>query len=323
MDLRRVRTFVTVAEQGTVSKAALRLHIAQPALSRQISDLEQELGLKLFDRVGRRLLLTGEGEEMLRECRELLGCASSVGERAQLLRRGDSGVLKVAASPQQLEGVFPTFLPRFAERYPNVQVKLFEAVGSDTLAMLERGEIHLGISLRNAVPADDGRFGGYPLPSVEFLAASQHSLALGHGGRIDISRLAPYPLLLLDSGFVVRKTFDAACRLAGLEPNIFLESRGPHTLLALAEAGQGIAIIPSAVRTHRYALQIVRLTHQGKPLREPLAVLWNKRRALPRYAESFLELLADHMRKLYPITQPSSPKTDDKLKRVVSDRRAR
>jgi DNA-binding transcriptional LysR family regulator len=323
MDLRRVRTFVTVAEQGTVSKAALRLHIAQPALSRQISDLEQELGLKLFDRVGRRLLLTGEGEEMLRECRELLGCASSVGERAQLLRRGDSGVLKVAASPQQLEGVFPTFLPRFAERYPNVQVKLFEAVGSDTLAMLERGEIHLGISLRNAVPADDGRFGGYPLPSVEFLAASQHSLALGHGGRIDISRLAPYPLLLLDSGFVVRKTFDAACRLAGLEPNIFLESRGPHTLLALAEAGQGIAIIPSAVRTHSYALQIVRLTHQGKPLREPLAVLWNKRRALPRYAESFLELLADHMRKLYPITQPSSPKTDDKLKRVVSDRRAR
>src|SRR5262245_34717683 len=87
MDLRRIRTFVTVAELGTVSKAAVRLRVAQPALSRQISELEQELGLKLFDRVGRRLVLTGEGEQLLGDCRGLLGYASAVGERAQLLRR--------------------------------------------------------------------------------------------------------------------------------------------------------------------------------------------------------------------------------------------
>ena len=72
MDLRRVRTFITVAELGTVSKAALHLRIAQPALSRQLADLEQELGLKLFDRVGRRLRLTGEGEQLLGDCRGLL-----------------------------------------------------------------------------------------------------------------------------------------------------------------------------------------------------------------------------------------------------------
>ena len=96
MDLRHVRTFVTVAELGTVSKAALRLRIAQPALSRHISDLEAELGFKLFDRVGRRLLLTGEGEQLLRDCRGLLNYASAIGEQAQLLRRGDTGVLKVA-----------------------------------------------------------------------------------------------------------------------------------------------------------------------------------------------------------------------------------
>ena len=91
MDLRHTRTFVTVAELGTVSKAALRLRIAQPALSRQISDLEQELGLKLFDRVGGRLLLTGEGEQLLGHRRGLLNYASAVGEQAQLLRRGEPG----------------------------------------------------------------------------------------------------------------------------------------------------------------------------------------------------------------------------------------
>src|SRR5262245_28607558 len=129
MDLRHLRTFVTVAEQGTVSKAALRLRIAQPALSRQISDLEQELGIKLFDRVRRRLVLTGEGEQLLGDCRTVLGAVGSLSQRAHLFRRGDSGILRVAATPQTIEGVLSTFLHRFAERRPNVQIKLTEAVG--------------------------------------------------------------------------------------------------------------------------------------------------------------------------------------------------
>src|SRR5262245_14419680 len=142
MDLRRARTFVTVAELGTVSKAAQQLRIAQPALSRQISDLEQELGFRLFDRIGRRLALTSEGEQFLGDCRGLLNYASAVGERAQLLRQGDTGVLKVAASPQHIESVLSQFLHRYAQRYPNVQVQVFEAAGRESLAMLERGDIH-------------------------------------------------------------------------------------------------------------------------------------------------------------------------------------
>ena len=170
MDLRHARTFVTVAELGTVSKAAVRLHIAQPALSRQIGNLEQELGFRLFDRVGRRLVLTGEGEQLLDDCRSLLNCASALGERAQLLGGGETGTLKVAASPQFIEGVIAGFLHRYAERYPNVQVKLIESIAwSDTLGMLERGEIHLGQNLLRAVPPADTRFANHPLEVVELL----------------------------------------------------------------------------------------------------------------------------------------------------------
>jgi DNA-binding transcriptional LysR family regulator len=315
MDLRRVRTFVTVVEQGSVSKAALRLHITQPALSRQIRDLQQELGLRLFDRVGRRLILTAEGEQLLGDCRSLLGYARSLSERAQLLRCGDTGVLKVAASPVQIEAVLSTFLHRYAQRYPNVQVKLIEAVGPDVLAMLERGEIHLGISLLQSVQADDRHFASYPVPPVELLAACHPSFQLTRGSMIDIGRLMSYPLLLLDSGFVVRKTFDAVCRLAKLKPNILIESRAPSNLLALAEAGHGVAIIPSVVLTHRYTLRIFRITHERKPLREPLAVVWDKRRVLPRYAQDFCELLAAHMRELFPIKQLLAPIVDGAAKR--------
>lgn len=326
MDLRHARTFVTVAELGTVSRAALRLRIAQPALSRQISALEQELGLKLFDRVGRGLVLTGEGEQLLGDCRDLLNCANAVGERAQLLRRGDSGMLKVAASPQFIEGVISSFLHAYAERYPNVQVKLIEAIGwSDVREKLERGEIHLGQNLVHAVQPGERRFASYPLEPVESLAASHPQLRLGKNGAIEVDRLAAYPLLLLDSGFIFRRTFDAACRLAGIEPNVKFESRAPHTLLAMAESGHGVAIIPSALRTHRYVLRIVGVSYRGKPLREPLAVYWDKRRPLPPYARGFCEMLVTHVREVFPITRPSEPKTGAtgaRIKRVAT-RRAR
>ena len=302
MDLKRLRTFVAVAELSTVSKAALHLRISQSALSRQISDLEQEFGFKLFDRIGRRLVLTAVGEHLLGDCRSVLGHVGSLGERVELLRRGDSGVLKVAASPQMIESVLSRFLPRYAERFPNVHVKLTEALGHEQTAMLERGEVHIGIRHDQGDP----RFESRALTSDQVLAVCEPSLELGHAGTIDIGRLASYPLLLLESGYSIRRLFNAACRLADVEPNILLESRAPHTLLALAEAGHGVAIIPALLPTDRYTLKIVRVTHRRKPLREPLAIQWDKRRPIPPYAKSFFDALAEYMRQILPITRPSS-----------------
>src|SRR5215813_2076272 len=303
MNLRQALTFVTVAELGTVSKAALRLRISQPALSRQIFDLEQEFGFNLFDRVGRRLVLTAVGEQLLGDCRGVLGQVGWLGERIRLLRRGDRGTLRVAAPPHTIESVLSRFLPRYAERFPDVHVKVIEALGFEQIAMLERGEVHIGIR------HDQGAHRGFEtlvLPPDEVLAACDQALEIGRAGTIDIVRLASYPLLLLESGYSIRRLFNAACRLAHVEPNIVLESRAPHTLLALAEAGHGVAIIPALLPTDRYTLKIVRVTHRRKPLREPLAIQWDKRRPIPPYAKSFFDALAEYMRQILPITRPSS-----------------
>lgn len=324
MDLRHARTFVTVAELGSVSKAAVRLRIAQPALSRQISKLELELGLKLFDRVGRRLVLTGEGEQLLGDCRGLLDYASALGERAQLLRRGDAGTLKVAASPQFIEGVLSSFLRLYKERYPNVQLKLIESIAwPDTLAMLERGEIHLGQNLLRAVQPADPLFANHPLESIDLLAACHARLTLGKGVAVEVARLATHPLLVLDTSFVSRRTFDATCNLAGVEANIVFESRTPHTLLAMAESGHGVAIVPSAVRIDRYPLRVVRVTYRDNPLREPLAVFWNKRRPLPPYATAFCTMLAEYVREVFPISRPSEPERGITGQRAVARKRER
>jgi DNA-binding transcriptional LysR family regulator len=303
MDLRHLRTFVTVAERGTVSKAALRLRTAQPALSRQIKDLEAELGIRLFDRLRGRLVLTGEGERLLAECRNILISVAALNERAETLRRPDAGVLKVGATPQMIDGVFSGFLHRYAARFPNVQIKLSEAVGTDLFAKLERGDLHLGIgSVDAAQPGHD--FASFPLPPIEFLAAGHASQRLGSAGNIEIGSLAAYPLLLLETSFVVRNTFDAACRLAAIKPEIFIESRTPHTLLALAEAGHGVAVVPFVLPTHRYRLSIARIMHRRRPLRMPLNVMWDGRRTLPQYARDFCAFMEAYMREVYPISRP-------------------
>ncbi|MBN8508939.1 MAG: LysR family transcriptional regulator [Burkholderiales bacterium] len=307
MDLRHALTFVTVAEVGTVSKAAVRLHVAQPALSRQIANLEGELGFRLFDRVGRRLILTGEGEQLLEDCRRLLSSAAALRERARLLLGGETGTLKVAASPQFIEAVLAGFMHRYRERYPNVQVRVIESIAwADTLGMLERGEVHLGQNLLRAVNPGDTRFAVHLLEAVDVLAAARQPFAASRQGSLDIGRLASHPLLVLDASFVSRRTFDATCRLAGVEPNIVFESRTPHTLLAMAEHGHGVAVVPSAVRADRYPLDVLAVTYRGKSISEPLAVFRDARRSMPPYTAAFCNMLAEYAHEVLPLSRPAA-----------------
>ncbi|RTL72805.1 MAG: LysR family transcriptional regulator [Hyphomicrobiales bacterium] len=307
MDLKHAKTFVAVADLGTVSLAALQLRVAQPALSRRIAELEREFGLKLFDRVGRRLVLTGGGEQLLADCRALLTSAEAVAERARALNTGGAGVLKVVGSPQIIEGAVAEFLPRYARRFPAVQVKLSAAIGwSETAAMLERGEIHLGINLMRATLPEDQRFSSVPLAPIDLLAASGPSHDFGSKGSIEIAQLAGHPLLVLETSYVFRRNFDAACRLAGISPNIVYESRTPHTLLVMAESGHGVAIIPSAMRTKGRPLRLAAITYRGKRLREHSTIYWDRRRSLPAYATAFCRMLGERMRETFPISGPTA-----------------
>lgn len=302
MNLKRLRTFVAVAEHGTVSKAAAVLNITQPALSRQIGSLEHEFGFALFERSGRRLLLTQRGEQLLADCRSILARAASLAERAQALRRGDMKVLKVAASPLTIEAVFPSFLHRYAACVPGVRIALVEADAAEHFNVLERGDAHLAINVINNVTVDENRFASHALPPFQLLAVGARSPKSGSGDEIDIRQLADHPVLLLNRSYATRNVFDAACQVAGVRPHIFAESGSPHALLQFAEAGHGIAVIPSILNCDRSTFNIRRVTYRGDPLHLKLAVLWDRHRTLPRYADEFSELLEGHIRKTFPST---------------------
>src|SRR5689334_2895993 len=124
VDLRHLRAFMAVVDAGGFGRAAGRLHLSQSALSRQVHALETAMDVRLFDRISRRVQLTSEGEDLLGRARQLLADVDSLGDRARALKAGESGILRMGATPQAMEAVLAGFLPRYRRRHPGVEVHL-------------------------------------------------------------------------------------------------------------------------------------------------------------------------------------------------------
>jgi DNA-binding transcriptional LysR family regulator len=295
MDLAQLRTFAAVADAGGVSAAATRLHLSQPAVSRQLQALEKELGLALFRREQRRMRLTEAGEDLLRHSRSVLTEAEALTERARALQLGDTGILKLGATPPMIETMLAGFLGLWRGRHPGVDVHVVEDGGSSLAERLDNGEVHLAY-----VPAGDARFGCRLLYPIHVVAAVPPAHDLAGLATLELTELARHPLLALKGGFGSRDWFDAACRVAGLRPAIVLESASHNAVLALAAAGYGVGILPSAVVPPEGKVSLVPLVHSGEPIGRWTMLAWSTRRSLPRYAEAFIDEFSAYARRHYP-----------------------
>jgi LysR family transcriptional regulator, cyn operon transcriptional activator len=293
MDLHYLRTFVTIADAGGIARAGARLNVSQPAASRQILALETELGVRLFDRLGRRLRLTSEGEDLLRQSRRLLMEADSLDARAQALKGGETGILRVGATPMAIENALSVFLGRYHHRHPGVEVHFVEDGGLRLPDRLERGDVHLAL----VVP--DGRFRSKPLFPAHSVAVMSKKHPLSRRRALDVAELADKPLLLLNRTFGSREWFDSACGVARIRPRVLLESAAPHTLVALAGMGYGIAIVPSNVALPG-GVHALPLVQRGASIGRWLTIAWDPRRTLAAYAGQFVDELAAFCRRNFP-----------------------
>ena len=229
MDLRRLRTFVTVAERGSVSKAALTLHITQPALSRQISGLEEELGFALFERAGRRLLLTARGEQLLGDCRSLLTHAAVLERRAGALRRGDIQTLEnCRLGDDHRRRCFRPSSARYAKRHPDVKLAPLEA---DAAPAPRHARARGGASGDQYRQHDAGRRAALCDASCCrssrcWQPARRRSLHRARRRRSTSAASRATPCWRRMPAFRTRNIFDAACRLAGVRPNVLAGKHG-------------------------------------------------------------------------------------------------
>jgi DNA-binding transcriptional LysR family regulator len=290
MNFKHLQTFATICECGTVSKAASQLSITQPALSRRIEALQKELGLKLFDNLGRRLSLTSEGKEFLRHSRALLAQAETLLATGRALGGGHAGVLRIGGAPHTLAAFFPSFVTAYEKQNPGVRIRLFEAGAAKLLTMIEHGELHFAVTL----PLGHDHLAKRFISPVQLLALTAPKSRYGGDGKVDIGTLGDLPLLVMPPGYATRETFDAACRIAGIHGSVVFESATLNTLAAFAEAGHGVAIVPATFRSKGERVRIARLELRRKPVTMPLAILWNGNKPLPRFAETFPEVFSAH-----------------------------
>ncbi len=251
MDFRYLRSFVAVAEELSFRRAAERLHLSQPPLSRQIKFLEDELGVRLLER-GRasKVSLTDAGQTFLPDARRMLALTAAAQERTREAARGKLGRLNVANISSLSATVLPPLLSAFRKKFPQVQISLLEMKRNQPLAALSEGRIHVGIFPDLGEPLDR-EFQAQPLFSCPMVAVlpARHKLVRDAKPNIGVEALAA-ETLIVPSTHGSPGYFDRLQQLFArthFNPVSTQAAEGLHNLLGMVAAGYGVAILPEVL----------------------------------------------------------------------------
>lgn len=290
MDLRQLRYFCAIAEEGTISKAADRLHISQPPLSLQLKLLEEELGVMLIERSTRYLRLTQVGHVFYQRASQILDMIGITTEEVRNMKHGLSGVLSLGSPPAIGSLYIPERIKAFSERYPHVRFNWRGGSTYRVLELLDTYAIEFGI-VRLPVPA--GAYHVMPLLTEAWVAVTHKGDERWTGQEsISLPELAKAPLIVMhrQKGVPAHEVVLDEMRLAGLEPNIFCESDQISMILSLVDCGLGMAVLPESTLVLRPPEDFHRMRITGCTLQSSSAVIWRRGRSLSAVARLFLEL---------------------------------
>lgn len=284
MDLHHLRYFVAVAELLSFRRAAERLHLSRPPLTRQIKALEREVGVLLLVRDGRQAVrLTEAGHAFLKHAKQALQKVQAAGDHARRAAQGADGVLRLAGCPAHSPVALSVYLPEFRRRYPAVEVTFTATTRAEELIGLREGSIHLSIS------AD---FGETLEPSFEskvlaelrlgLVLPAKHSLARRRNIQVDLRALEEEVFLqsTLEEQPAYIGHLDEAWARAVPTPRIVRAVDGPQNVLAMVAAGYGVTVLSGHPATHPIpACRVKRLCLP--PPAYQLRMLWRKDAASP------------------------------------------
>lgn len=256
MELHQLRYFCAVAEAGSFSRAAEQSYVSQPSLSQQIMKLEDELGTRLFDRLGRSVRLTETGQTFLPRARAVL--------RELEAARGDVAEQKDSVGGFVTIGVIPTvapyFLPQrltwFSRKFPQVRLTVVEEITPVLLDQVRASKVDLAIL---ALPIRGHEFETFPLLTERLFAALPPGHKLAKRRSLPLKDLRAQPFLLLRDGHCFRDTAVAACDRARLHPQIIFESGQFSSLLSMVGAGMGVSIVPEMAIDKKSRCRFVRI----------------------------------------------------------------
>ncbi|MEH6944516.1 LysR family transcriptional regulator [Bacillus sp. JJ722] len=289
MDIRQLRYFVTIVEEGQVTKAAKKLHMAQPPLSQQLKMMEDELGGKLFDRNGRHLELTESGKLLYKKGQELLAFFEETLIEVKEVSEGLKGILALG-SVKTCFAYIPGRIRFFRTKFPDVRFKLVEGDTYRLKESLLNRDIELAI-IRLPIGSTD--FSSIELTPDPFVLVVPDECDISNV--IKMKDIAPLPLLLLHrvSGHGTYELVIDECRRHGFEPNIVCECPDASMILTLVREGIGVAFLPQTTLKSFSQLGVKVISIEDCSVQSEAAIVWHKDRYLSKSAIRFLETFSE------------------------------
>lgn len=289
MDIRRLRYFCELAQVGNFTQAAARLGIAQPALSMAIQKLEQEVGLKLINRIERQMTLTSDGQVLFKHAGLILETVREAEREIQELKGIEVGVVQFGASSMLSSYYLPGVLAAFKQRYPGVRINLIEAGTASLQQMLLEGELDMAL-IRTDKAHDQIRF--VELFEEEVMACVPRDHPFAHQQAVNLDQFCREPLVLFREGYFLREAISRYSRQQQLPLDIRFETNLIELLKSMVCSGVGISTGLSMILDKEDELVAVPFTPRI-PLY--LGLGWKKNHYLSQASRAFLAFMQENL----------------------------
>lgn len=284
MELRQLRYFVEVVHVGSFLGAAERLEVAQPSLWRQVKALEAELGVALFERSGRGVVITSAGSQLLPRAEQLLAQAEGIRTLSTELARGRVGVVTIACAHPHVSHFLAPVIGRLHRAHPLIHVALHESSGLPPVEEVLTGDV----DFVTALPRSDERLAGHRLGDARVVVITHEDHPWRDRREVPVSDLAGVPVLTGGPDSLTRRLLEPALREGGLVLDVALESGNTTTLVAMARAGLGVAVLAddNLTGTEEAAGWPV-LVDERYPMTAPIWIYWARHRQLAPPVRAF------------------------------------
>jgi DNA-binding transcriptional LysR family regulator len=287
MSLREIRYFLAIAQEGNITTAAQQLHMAQPPLSRQMKQLEENLGAKLFERGHRKIQLTEAGCLLRNRAEQLLKLMDTTVKEIREIESGTHGTLSIGTASSSGVTILPKVARIFRNHYPDLKFELWEGESIRIIELLNAGLIEIGL-VRFSFDADT--YESIQLPK-EPLVAAIHKNSLNF---LDEQQDSISLQKLIDKPLMIHRKYEAIitehCQQAGFNPYLLCKSDDIMPILAWADANVGIAIVPRAAIGLIPSTNLIFKTISDPCINIASAVIWMRNRHLSAAARQFLTL---------------------------------
>ncbi|HYL12093.1 MAG TPA: LysR substrate-binding domain-containing protein [Terriglobales bacterium] len=260
MQIHQLRYFCAVANAGSFTRAAEHEHVAQPSLSQQVRKLEDELGARLFDRLGRKVQLTSFGQTFLLRAEAILREVSNAKREIEEMSTMERGRIVVGAIPTIAPYFLPKRLASFGQQFPSVQVSVVEDITPELLERLQEATIDMALM---ALPAPKEHFVCQELLREPLYLVVPQGHRLAGSSRVHLRQVEGDSFLLLKEGHCFRENTLSACSRAKVQPNVVFESGQFATILAMVAANTGVSVVPQMALEKREGCCFIPIADDG------------------------------------------------------------